>query len=341
MNLQQKWDGENWMRDYAPKIGDRPLSELRIPGTHDAGTFSIPKQGAVIATAQKDAGTAQFAGVPEDFILGTQVTQNRTFTEQFDDGIRYIDFRLVCDPEGMFIVHTFRGMPIDEALAEIGSWADAHPHEVIFFDVQKNYGCDQQTYVSTDGRSRTGDVAFAELVKETFGSKLAPRPTSSAIAVTLNSLVSAGTNIVPFFINQEVARQSDLWWFRACNALPEDAGMTNIWNPYITMPEMFQFLLAEAPKYEQRCPSELLLGAIATSPMFPKDTGIAKWYSDWKAGTQVGSLREFIETTVLPDMPTMVAELSRVGYNVLSTDFYDLGKWPNGISFAQLVVDQN
>ena len=59
------------------------------------------------------------------------------------------------------------------------------------------------------------------------------------------------------------------------------------------------------------------------------------------AGTQVGSLREFIETTVLPDMPTMVAELSRVGYNVLSTDFYDLGKWPNGISFAQLVVDQN
>ena len=37
----------------------------------------------------------------------------------------------------------------------------------------------------------------------------------------------------------------------------------------------------------------------------------------------------------------MIDALVQAGYNVLSTDYYNLGKWPEGVSFAQLVVDQN
>jgi len=117
--------------------------------------------------------------------------------------------------------------------------------------------------------------------------------------------------------------------------------MTNVWDPITTMPEMFRFLAVQGPNYAQRGSSQLLLASVATSPMFPKETGIATWYSDWKAGDQVATLQEFIETTVLPDMPRMVNALARAGYNVLSTDYYNLGNWPDGVSYAQLVVDQN
>ena len=335
------WDGANWMRDLNSVIGDRPLARLRIPGTHDAGTFSIPRRGAVVADAQGDTGTTQFEGVPEDFVLGAQITQDRTFTQQFDDGIRYLDFRLVCDPEGMFIVHTFRGAPVEEALAEIASWSSAHPDEVIFLDVQKNYGCSSQTYVAKGGGAHSGNEAFTELVAIAFGSSLAPRPSSASADTTLNSLVAAKTNVVPFFIDTSFAGSTDMWWLRSSNDLPNGAGMTNIWDPITTMPEMFTFLESEGPKFNSRGSSQLLLASVATSPMFPKETGIAKWYADWKAGAQVGSLREFITKFVLPEMPEMVSSLAGAGYNVLSTDFYELGNWSNGASFAQLVVAQN
>ena len=339
--MGSSWDGENWMRDRAEQIGDRPLSQLRIPGTHDAGTFSIPRSGAVVAVAQADAGTAQFAGIPEDFVLGTQLTQNTTFTEQFNAGIRYLDFRVVCEPDGMFIVHTFRGMPISDALTEIAAWATKHPQEVIFLDVQKNYGCASQTYSGGNGDSILGNDLFAQLVANSFGSTLAKRPESADSKTTLGSLVSQGTNVVPFFIDLEFAQRSEVWWLRSSNTLPPGAGMTNVWDPIIAMPEMFSFLEAQGPNFAERGDSQLLLASVATSPMFPKETGIAAWYSDWKAGHQVETLQEFIETTVLPDMPRMIEALSQAGYNVLSTDYYNLGNWPGGVSFAQLVADQN
>jgi len=340
-SLSRSWDGENWMRDRAEQIGDRPLSQLRIPGTHDAGTFSIPRTGAVIAAAQADTGTAQFAGIPEDFVIGAQLTQNATFTEQFNAGIRYLDFRVVCEPDGMFIVHTFRGMPIADALTEIAAWSTAHSQELILLDVQKNYGCATQMYSGANGAPISGNDLFTQLVVHSFGSALAKRPESPDSKTTLNALVSQGTNVVPFFIDLEYAQRSDVWWLRSSNALPPGAGMTNVWDPITTMPEMFRFLASQGPSYAERGNSQLLLASVATSPMFPKETGIAIWYSDWKAGDQVATLQEFIETTVLPDMPRMVDALARAGYNVLSTDYYNLGNWPDGVSFAQLVVDQN
>ena len=335
------WDGENWMRDRAEHIGDRPLSQLRIPGTHDAGTFSIPRSGAVIAAAQADTGTAQFAGIPEDFVIGAQLTQNTTFTEQFIAGIRYLDFRVVCEPDGMFIVHTFRGMPIVDALTEIAAWTAGHPQEVIFLDVQKNYGCASQMYPGANGVSIMGNDFFTQLVAQSFGSTLAKRAESTDSKTTLNALVSEGTNVVPFFIDLEYAQRSEVWWLRSSNMLPPGAGMTNVWDPITTMPEMFSFLEAQGPNYAERGDSQLFLASVATSPMFPKETGIATWYSDWKAGRQVETLQEFIETTVLPDMPRMIKALAQAGYNVLSTDYFNLGNWHGGISFAQLVADQN
>lgn len=336
----EDWDGANWMRDLAPQIGDRPLSRVVLPGTHDAGTFSFPASGASIAVAQGDTGTAQFEGLPADFVLGTQITQTLDWVGQLEAGIRYFDFRVVCDPDGMSIVHTFKGQSIGRALGEIASWMRAHPHEVLLLDVQKNYGCATQTY-DIDGTRTLGNDALTELVETAFGNALARRPASADASTTLNSLVDAGTNVVPFLIDTVYAAQSDRWWLRASNALPSGAGMTNVWDPILTMPEMYTHLVERGPEFAARGASQLLLGALTTSPMFPKETGIANWYRDWRAGQQVGSLREFVTMNVLPVMPAMVEGAAAAGYSVLSTDFPELGSWPGGMTFARLVAGQN
>ena len=328
------------MRNLAPQLGDRPLSELVLPGTHDAGTFSFSINNLRIADRQGDTETAQFQGIPDEFILGAQVTQTQTWQEQLDAGIRYFDFRVVCDPDGLFIVHTFRGQPVAEALSEIAAWTRAHPHEVLLLDVQKNYGCNE-LQTTAEGGSQLGNDVLTSMVKEAFGTSLAPRPQSADVRTTLNSLVAAGVNVIPFLVDTEYVAKSDFWWMRAWNVLPEGAGMTNVWEPIVTMPEMFEAMREVGPQYSIKQQSQLLLGSITTSPMFPRDTGIANWYRSWRSGTQRGSLREFVVSEVLPTMPQMVSSLAAAGYNVLSTDFYELGEWPNGESFAQLVVSQN
>lgn len=333
------WDGANWMRDLAPRLGERPLSELVIPGTHDSGTFSFSLDGLRIAERQNDTQTAQFQGLPDEFVLGTQVTQTQTWTEQLDAGIRYFDFRVVCESDGLFIVHTYRGQPVDRALSEIAAWMRAHPKEVLFLDVQKNYGCTEMT-VSPDGRPQLGNDVLTRMVDDAFGSSLARRPPSSDASTTLNSLIEAGTNVVPFLIDTGYAMKSDVWWLRAWNTLPEGAGMTNVWEPIITMPEMFAALRDAGPQFSSRQQSQLLLASVATSPMFPRETGIANWYRDWRNGSQHGSLREFIVAEVLPTMPQMVESLAEAGYNVLSTDFYERGQWSQG-TFAQMVAERN
>lgn len=51
-------------------------------------------------------------------------------------------------------------------------------------------------------------------------------------------------------------------------------------------------------------------------------------------------MRDFVVERVLSSMPEMIAGAA-AGYNVISTDFPELGDWPGGASFAPLVVEQN
>jgi hypothetical protein len=334
------FDPEGWMEDLAPQIGDRPLSELRIPGTHDAGTFSLSRTDPVLADAQNDAPTAQFEGIPPLRVADYVYTQSLSFTEQLDLGIRYLDFRLTCDPDGMYIVHVFRGEPIADALDQIAAWADAHPAEVVFVDVQKNYGCVDQTY-EQGGEQVSGNDAFTALVREAFGSRLAPRPADADVVTTLDGLVGAGTNVVAFFIQLDYAEQVEEYWLRTSNALPPGAGLMNVWQPIPTMPEMFAHLVEAGPAFADRGPSQTLLAALTTSPMFPKETGIGNCYHASLEGGCVTSLQEFVVDRVLPGMPVMVAAAAGAGYNFISTDHFELGEWPDGKTFAQLVVEQN
>ncbi len=334
------FDPERWMEDLAPQIGDRPLSELHIPGTHDAGTFSLSRTDPVLSVAQNDAPTDQFEGIPLLRVADYVYTQNLSFAEQLDLGIRYLDVRLTCEPDGMYIVHVFRGEPMVDALDQIATWVDEHPAEVVLLDVQKNYGCDEQTY-EQDGRQVSGNDAFTEAVRNAFGARLASRPAGADVVTTLDGLVAAGTNVVAFFIEPSYAEQVPEYWLRTSNALPPGAGLMNVWQPIATMPEMFSHLVSEGPSFAGRGPSQMTLAALTTSPMFPKETGISACYRASLEGGCVSSLRQFVTERVLPAMPVMVATAADAGYNVLSTDYFELGQWPGGASFAQLVVEQN
>lgn len=62
-----------WMQQMLFEIGHKKLSEIFIPGSHDSGTYKVFNKIASPWTK----------------------TQNKTFYEQLNGGIRYFDCRLM------------------------------------------------------------------------------------------------------------------------------------------------------------------------------------------------------------------------------------------------------
>jgi len=328
-SAQGDFNGRSWMSDSTSTIGDIPLSKLVVPGTHDAATGEFTDKNLVVSPSQQDMDVKLLAGVPKDRIFGYIKTQDRTFTQQLDDGIRYLDYRVACDPDGVYTVHILQGPSVESTLTEIGTWVRNHPKEVVFLDVQKAYGCATQTYRSGGGRV-TGNDMFVSLVHKAFGSAVAPRPAGANVLTTLNSLASAGTNVVIFYTDKTFAPTQPDLWLRSSTQLPPGPGLANEWFPYATMSEMLTYMLS-ATKGIQKAQSQALLAAATTTPIVTCQS---------LAGKCPATLKDFVLQTVTPAVPAMVPELVAEKYDFISTDFYNHVS-SNGQGFAQIVVATN
>ena len=108
-NLQA--GNEAWMANIPDNTF---LSQLSIPGTHDAGTGH---------------GVNNYMG----FISGSTyaVTQEKTLTEQWNSGIRAFDLRPAVDGSRLRIYHGIvsTNLYLDDALSTLCGLLDAHPTE--------------------------------------------------------------------------------------------------------------------------------------------------------------------------------------------------------------------
>lgn len=113
----------DWMKGLSD---DMPLSDVVLPGTHDAATKNV-----------------QLA-----FITRCQAL---TIAEQLDAGFRYLDIRLAANGEKLKLMHGFTsclksGWPwaptlfLDDVLSDCYAFLSAHPAETIVFAVKHEYG---------------------------------------------------------------------------------------------------------------------------------------------------------------------------------------------------------
>lgn len=128
-----------WMEAAYDKIKDKTLAELCLPGTHDSGTYQLfdilaPDATAIIRELWNKARVGGATGIGE-FIKGMAVTQTKTFYQQFDAGVRYIDLR-VCVMDGKFYTcHSLRGNLISMLMQDVRKFLDENQKEVLVFKV--------------------------------------------------------------------------------------------------------------------------------------------------------------------------------------------------------------
>ena len=87
---------------------DAPVTDIAIPGSHDSGCIEMPYYGA---------------------------TQDLTFAEQLDRGVRYFDIRVNDKGGDLVIFHTVvNGVDYEGVLRDIDEFMDAHPSEFLVLD---------------------------------------------------------------------------------------------------------------------------------------------------------------------------------------------------------------
>lgn len=87
---------------------DAPVTDIAIPGSHDSGCIEMPYYGA---------------------------TQDLTFAEQLDRGVRYFDIRVNDKGGDLVIYHSIvNGVDFEGVLRDIDAFMDAHPSEFLVLD---------------------------------------------------------------------------------------------------------------------------------------------------------------------------------------------------------------
>jgi hypothetical protein len=107
---------ENWMRDQSAHIGSRHISEIAIPGSHDAGCSRITRP------------------------LGnlTSQTQGLEIYDQLMHGSRYFDLRAWLDDNDVWRIYhgkDWSTVTLQNAVDQLDLFLSAHPQEVVLLSL--------------------------------------------------------------------------------------------------------------------------------------------------------------------------------------------------------------
>lgn len=196
-----------WMSQLAPRIEDKMLREIAIPGSHDSGTYGIHWY----SHHGKDCDEFPWYVWIWDKFSWTDlmkrsitkswaVSQPLDFYHQLTSGIRYFDIRLQANGSLAF-VHGLVGSPVTELFDQVNAFLSqpGNEREIILLDLNHFYGFDDQAH----------DV-FAATLLQTFGMKLAPA--SLGPDVKLKDCWNSGYQIIIFYGHDATAHKGSFLW---------------------------------------------------------------------------------------------------------------------------------
>lgn len=148
--------GNNWM---SPLDGNRLISQISIPGTHDSG--------------------ARFEPFP-----GTAKCQDLTISEQLEAGVRFLDIRCRHLNDAFVIHHgsVYQNQNFDDVLNAVIGFLNSHPTEAVIMSVKEEY--------NASGNTRSFEA--------TFDSYVSKNPSKWNLSASIPTLAQARGKITLF-----------------------------------------------------------------------------------------------------------------------------------------------
>jgi len=234
VNLQPTTvSGTSWMYDSRNTIGNRLLTDIAIPGTHDSGTYGITSTSAVADDGKGVSKVIIFVDYLKskwyyDLLVGFGVltaiddaatditswwskTQRNNFQTQLNDGIRYFDLRVEQSGSNFYCVHSLLGANLADLFTGIQSlYSNANSnHEILLLDFQHTFNMNNAGFVA---------LLKTALRDSNGNSLLIPRGAN----LTLNNIWATNQRIIVFFDDDAtVAGDPDLWYSSSSQTAPQ------------------------------------------------------------------------------------------------------------------------
>lgn len=189
---------ENWMGQLG--VQNKMYTELKIPATHNSGTWALTDDYSVDTAADPSFGIMPMLGpVFQQYGLNPTLIktvmkpwltcQRRTIYGQLVDGIRHFDFRVCKQGTEYHVCHGFIGPNYKEIFNQIRYFLLSHPTEFVSLDFNHLYG------VTPD---------FITMITNAFGNMIIPKGKTNVPLGTLS-----GRIFVFYEANQETFDRSN------------------------------------------------------------------------------------------------------------------------------------
>ncbi|XP_034036746.1 PI-PLC X domain-containing protein 2 [Thalassophryne amazonica] len=298
----------DWMGSLPSKLSAMPLKYLAVPGSHDSFTFWVDAE-APVGPDQKTY-VKYLATVFRDFAKKVMVkwsmTQNLSFKEQLDAGIRYFDLRVSSKPGDpgyeIYFIHGLFGHKVRDGLLQISSFLSRHRKEVVFLDFNHYYAMEAEHH-----------AYLISMLQEVFGSKLCNN--CAVEIITLDYLWKKKYQVIVFYHHPSAQDVPVMW-----PGYKIPAPWANTTKPN----KLIQFL-------ETTLKDRVKQGAFHVSQaiLTPRVNTVAKGL--------VWGLRDYLVERNLPTIMSWV-EAQRPGVggvNIITSDFVEL------TDFANIVIKLN
>lgn len=195
---------EKWMSALPEELWDVPLTQLAIPGSHDAMSYCLDINSPLVRSESDvfrvlDAVCCCFT---RRIIFKWATTQDKSIEEQLALGIRYFDLRIAhkqndCSPDLYFTHVLYTHLTVLETLTSVAIWMKSHPKEVVILACSHFEGISEKLHEE-----------FIFSIKKIFGSKLCPQ---KAADLSLRNLWALGYQVILSYEDQTAARHPELW----------------------------------------------------------------------------------------------------------------------------------
>lgn len=196
---------EDWMSRLPEKLLDIPLTNLAIPGSHDAMSYCLDINSPLLRSESDTFRLLDgvFYCFTRPFIYRWATTQVINIVEQLQAGIRYFDLRVAhkqydTSSELYFTHIIYTHATVIETLETVNLWLESHPKEIIILACRNFEGMSDELH-----------EGFIYALKNIFRSKLCP---VNETLVTLRRLWALGCQVVLSYEDpQSTIRHKELW----------------------------------------------------------------------------------------------------------------------------------
>ncbi|XP_073398620.1 PI-PLC X domain-containing protein 2 isoform X2 [Dendrobates tinctorius] len=134
-------------------------------GSHDSFSYWVDEKSPVGPDQARSLKRLARISLVKKLMKKWSVTQNLTFKEQLESGIRYFDLRVSSKPEEaeieIYFIHGLYGIKVWDGLTEINTFLTNHSTEVVLLDFNHFYAMDNEHH-----------LYLVNMLREVFGGKL-------------------------------------------------------------------------------------------------------------------------------------------------------------------------